>query len=65
MLTSRLAPESAQISPEDQYVLECVLGYHGAYEALVSDRNDAAIMHARTQLAQVGCPATRDRVMPA
>lgn len=31
----------------------------------IADRNDYAVMLARTTLAKVGCRATRDRVMPA
>ena len=36
-----------------------------AYEYGISDRNDYAVMLARTVIAQVGCRATRSRVMPS
>ena len=54
-----------RISDDDLYVLECIHGRDQAYYALVADRNDAAVMLARTALAKYGCRATRDRVMPA
>lgn len=38
---------------------------YAAYQLGVSDRNDYAIMLARTILADVGCKATRERAMPA
>ena len=41
------------------------MGYDAEYAYGVADRNDAAVMLARSSLAAKGCRATRDRVMPA
>jgi len=47
----------------DAYINGC-MGRSEDYAAGIADRNDYAIMLARTTLAQTGCPATRNRVMP-
>lgn len=55
-----------QLTPEDEVVLHVAgLGDAHEYANAISDRNDAAIMLARTALADRGCRATRDRAMPA
>ncbi len=35
------------------------------YKMSIADRNDSAVMLARTMLAKAGCRATRNRAMPA
>lgn len=40
------------------------LGESHEYSNSIADRNDAAIMQARTLLAHTGCKATRNRAMP-
>jgi hypothetical protein len=52
----------AFLTVEDQAILTWL---PNQYENAISDRNDGAIMTARTVLAATGCRATRDRVMPA
>lgn len=55
-----------ELTPEDQVALyAAALGETHEYANGIADRNDAAIMRARTTLAQAGCRATRNRVMPA
>jgi len=49
---------------EDVAIAYWRVGRDDAYSNAICDRNDYAIMRARTMLAQVGCRATRDRVMP-
>lgn len=54
------------LTPEDETALYLAgLGERHEYSNGISDRNDAAIMLARTALAASGCRATRNRVMPA
>src|SRR5690348_11855777 len=49
---------------EDQCISTFRLCSDDAYEYSVADRNDFAVMLARTSLAAHGCRAVRDRVMP-
>lgn len=59
----------AEWTPEDEGVMHQFGAAHGvgsvAYEICIADRNDYAVMLARTHLARAGCRATRNRVMPA
>ena len=55
-----------ELTPEDEGILAFLdLSDYARYELSIADRNDAAIMHARTVLAMAGCRASRDRSMPA
>jgi hypothetical protein len=60
-----------QLTPEDQYIMDLFHCQSGgsfnreAYELHIADRNDYAVMLARTVIASVGCRATRSRCMPA
>ena len=60
-------PVHANLTPEDEFIfagLHCYSGgsfNHEAYELGIADRNDYAIMVARTVLREIGCPATRRR----
>lgn len=49
------------MTQEDQGI---VAWLPNAYENSIADRNDAAVMLARTVLASRGCRASRDRAMP-
>ena len=54
------------LTREDETALYVAgLGDQHEYANGIADRNDYAIMLARTTLAAAGCRATRDRVMPA
>lgn len=60
------AMRGIELTQEDQVALYVAgLGEMHEYANGIADRNDAAIMKARTALAQAGCRATRNRVMPA
>ena len=56
-----------QLTDEDECIFRFSLNRSNTeeYEAGISDRNDAAIMLARTALSMAGCRATCKRVMPA
>lgn len=52
----------ANLTSWDEWIFSR-LGWQEAYEYGIADRNDYAIMLARTTIALVGCRATRSRVM--
>lgn len=55
-----------ELTNEDESILwdlDCT--EYDRYTMCVTDRNDYAVMLARTTLAKAGCRAIRDRVMPA
>ena len=54
-----------ELTQEDADILFFHLNGSEAYKYAIADRNDYAIMHARTVLATVGCRATRDRAFAA
>ena len=58
---------SPQLTEIDQiiFAFEINVSHNEEYTLAIADRNDYAIMLARTTLAKAGCRATRDRVMPA
>jgi hypothetical protein len=61
------ALDGINLTDEDQ----AIFLFHGhmsdieQYEASISDRNDYAVMVARTAIARIGCRSTRARAMPA
>lgn len=57
------AMRGLDMDPLDIYIGQR-LGEMEDYANAIADRNDAAIMTARTRLAADGCRAVRDRVMP-
>ena len=61
---SSLAQRSEALTPEDEAIMYWHVDHQSVYEYSIADRNDFAIMKARTVLALTGCKATRDRVMP-
>jgi hypothetical protein len=58
-----LTPNVEQLTPEDEGIFSGLNWVE--YEYSIADRNDYAVMHARTAIAHYGCRATRERVMPA
>lgn len=56
--------QGLDMEPLDEYI-NSLQGECADYANAIADRNDYAIMKARTVLAMTGCRATRDRVMPA
>ena len=54
-----------EFTQEDQCVFAERLDEVSDYQYAISDRNDAAVMLARTVLAASGCKTTRNRTMPA
>jgi hypothetical protein len=54
-----------ELTQEDSDILFFHLNGNEAYEYAIADRNDYAIMLARTTLAVAGCRATRDRAFTA
>lgn len=60
------AMRGIQLTPEDEAAFYAAsLGERHEYSNGTADRNDAAIMRARSTLAAAGCRATRNRAMPA
>ena len=53
------------LTDEDAIITASLLGEIADYSYAISDRNDAAIMSARSILTHAGCRATCKNVMPA
>ena len=68
-MNSRLAEivREYSLTPEDDCInlFHTGMGHQEEYDYAIADRNDYAVMVARTILAARGCRATRDRTMPA
>ena len=59
------AMRGISLTDEDVSIFDGWVSYIGQYDAAIDDRNDYAVMLARTVLTEHGCRATCKRAMPA
>lgn len=53
-----------ELTWEDSEILSVRMTEYEQYQLSVCERNDYAVMAARSLIARIACRATRDRVMP-